>query len=595
MTKAYFKLLALSSILTLAACNTPPAIGDEVSIRPETLTHYSERPITDDVMYFVMPDRFNNGDTSNDRGGIAGDAQMHGYDPAHKGFYHGGDLKGLTAKLDYLADMGISAIWLTPIFKNKAVQPNSVNSTAGYHGYWITDFTQIDPHLGSNDDLKELVAEAHKRNMKVIFDIITNHTADIIKHRECLSEGEQKTALTVPLCKYQSTVDFPTATLTPYIPEDEKDIKVPAWLNDMKYYHNRGDSEWHGESALMGDFAGLDDLNTENPDVVSGFIDIYKHWISEFKIDGFRIDTVKHVNMEFWTEFSPAILAHAKAEGIDQFYMFGEVYNGGINSKFLGSFITQGKLPAVLDFGFQDAVRQVIVQNKPPAIFKDLYAGDHFFDSENGSAQILPTFLGNHDMGRFGHFLLSENPELSPEEALKRNEIAHALMFLSRGVPVVYYGDEQGFTGDGGDQDAREDMFESVVDSYNDNLLLGSNASTADNNFDSTHPLYQTIKRLTLVRRAHPALLGGEQSVIYAEDAAGILALKHQSKEKSDAVLVVFNSSQSITTASLELANDIKDMCFIDGEAGEVEKAEGGLNYTAPALSWAVYSLKDCK
>ena len=126
-----------------------------------------ERPIQDEVFYFVLPDRFNNADTANDTGGYGGDKFTHGFDPTDKAFYHGGDIKGLTAKLDYLQNMGITAIWMGPIFKNKPVQTDANGTSAGYHGYWTLDFTQVDPHFGTNDDLKELVAKAHEKGIRV--------------------------------------------------------------------------------------------------------------------------------------------------------------------------------------------------------------------------------------------------------------------------------------------------------------------------------------------------------------------------------------------------------------------------------------------
>jgi glycosidase len=113
---------------------------------------YRERLPEDEVIYFVMPDRFDNGDPSNDRGGLAGDRLSTGFDPADKGFFHGGDLKGLTSRLDYIQGLGATAVWLTPIFKNKPVQGEPGHESAAYHGYWITDFTQVDPHLGTNAD-----------------------------------------------------------------------------------------------------------------------------------------------------------------------------------------------------------------------------------------------------------------------------------------------------------------------------------------------------------------------------------------------------------------------------------------------------------
>ena len=143
-----------------------------------------DRPAEDEVIYFLLPDRFANGDPSNDSGGLSGDRLATGYDATDPGFYHGGDLRGLIDQLDYIQSLGTTAIWLTPSFANKPVQGTPGTESAGYHGYWITDFTQIDPHLGTNEEMKELIDAAHDKGMKVFFDIITNHTADVIDYRE---------------------------------------------------------------------------------------------------------------------------------------------------------------------------------------------------------------------------------------------------------------------------------------------------------------------------------------------------------------------------------------------------------------------------
>ncbi len=132
----------------------------------------------------MLPDRFANGDPRNDRGGLTGDRLATGFDPTDKGFYQGGDLKGVIDRLDYIKGMGTTAIWLAPIFKNRPVQGAGRDVSAGYHGYWITDFTQVDPHFGTNDELKKLVRLAHRRGIKVFFDIIINHTADVIRYAE---------------------------------------------------------------------------------------------------------------------------------------------------------------------------------------------------------------------------------------------------------------------------------------------------------------------------------------------------------------------------------------------------------------------------
>eukprot|EP01035_Chromulina_nebulosa_P039575 gene39575-biopygen26460 len=184
-----FAALAALALPTPLAAQTKPA---QASFR--------DRLPQDEVIYFLLPDRFDNGDPANDRGGLTGDRLKTGYDPTAKGFYHGGDLKGLIRRLGYIQDLGATAIWVGPIFRNKPVQGPSGQESAGYHGYWITDFTRVDPHFGSNADFKALVDAAHARGMKVYMDIIANHTADVIQYRECGTGSE---------CPYRSIADYP--------------------------------------------------------------------------------------------------------------------------------------------------------------------------------------------------------------------------------------------------------------------------------------------------------------------------------------------------------------------------------------------------
>ena len=389
------------------------------------------------------------------------------------------------------------------------MQGTGSDASAGYHGYWVTDFTQIDPHLGTNADMKALIAAAHAKGMKVYFDIITNHTADVIdyeggNHGYISKETEPYKAAddTVfddavvagkPMCEGTQAAYpdcFPELSATssfPYKPifrsEADKTVKVPAWLNDPTMYHNRGDSTFAGESSGYGDFVGLDDLFTERADVVTGMEDIYKTWV-DFGIDGFRIDTVKHVNMEFWQKFSPALLDHAKQTGNDDFFMFGEVFDG--NPAYMSQYTTTGKLPATLDFGFQGAALG-FAQGKATTGVRDLFAGDDYYTDTDSNAYELPTFLGNHDMGRVGAMLLgSDYDNADPakrQNLLDRAELANSLMFLTRGNPVVYYGDEQGFTGPASgfdDKRARQDMFGTQTPIYQDDVVIGSACCAGD-------------------------------------------------------------------------------------------------------------------
>ncbi len=460
------------------------------------------KDLTREQFYFVMADRFANGDPSNDAGKLTGDRLTTGLDPTAKGFYHGGDLKGITDKLDYLKGLGVTSIWMTPSFKNKPVQGTGDNVSAGYHGYWITDFTQIDPHLGTNEELKTLIDEAHGKGLKVFFDIITNHTADVIstksnyitKKDRPYTDAAGNAFDDIPFATGDTFPTLDPQTSFPYVPvlaPGDEDVKEPGWLNNPTYYHNRGNANFDGtEGDVYGDFVGLDDLFTEQPKVRDGLIDIYKSW-AEFGIDGFRIDTVKHVNIGFWQKFSPEVLKAAKEAGKDKFFMFGEVYDA--NPKNTSRFTTEGKLQATLDFGFQ-AQATAFGQGKPTVGLRDLFANDDYYTDADSNVYSAPTFLGNHDMGRIGNFLTSASS--GPAELQQRDELAHSLMYVTRGQPVVYYGDEQGFVGDldsPGDQNARQDMFPSRVATYNDDPLIGTDKTTADDNFDTSHPLYQYI------------------------------------------------------------------------------------------------------
>ena len=135
-------------------------------------------PLAGESIYFVMTDRFANGDPTNDSAGLTGGRTQTGFDPSDKAYYHGGDLKGLTQHLQYIKDLGFTSIWIAPPVKNQYVQ----GSSAAYHGYWGIDFSTIDPHLGTEADFKNFVSQAHLMDMKVIVDIVVNHTADVIKY-----------------------------------------------------------------------------------------------------------------------------------------------------------------------------------------------------------------------------------------------------------------------------------------------------------------------------------------------------------------------------------------------------------------------------
>lgn len=550
------------------------------------LPHYLERDVQDEVFYFVMPDRFHNGNTDNDLGSKTQPISAGGLDKTNKGMYHGGDIQGLKDKLPYLKELGISAIWLTPILRNQAMQADS----SGYHGYWVLDFTEIDPHLGSNDDLKALIASAHKENIKIYFDIITNHTADVIKYTECHGEdGLQWLVKTDKGCPFKSAEQLTNGDkYTTVIPKGQEQLKIPAWLNDTKYYHNQGDSFWQGESSKRGDFAGLDDINTNDPEVVKGMIDIFKNLITEFKPDGFRIDTVKHVNTEFWAEFAPALVIHAQAEGIKNFFMFGEVYS--FTSKELSEYTTVGNMQSVLDFAFQGTLADVLVHQKGTKALAKLFANDVDYLDHDSNANQLMNFTGNHDMGRFAYMLKQSDFNYNEAQIIKRNLLAHAMIYFMRGVPIIYYGDEQGFVGDGGDQASRQDMMPSLVASYNDDDLLATDATTADDNFDSTHPIYQSFAQYADIFYQYPALRRGEQATVFQADNNSIFAVTrtiNAANGKKEKMLVAFNTSDKTASANIKLHDENYRLVAGEGKPAQTDKSN--INIEMPALSFAIY------
>jgi alpha-amylase len=564
--------------------------------------HSLRAPLTGENFYFVMADRFENGRPDNDLGGLPADRLVSGFDPTAKGFYHGGDLAGIRQRLAYIRGLGTTAIWLTPSFKNKAVQLED-GPSAGYHGYWITDFTQIDPHLGTNQELAALIGEAHAMGMKVFFDIITNHTADVIDYEEAhrpayISKDQEpyRTASGTPFDDrdYAGTGSFPPLSrtesfpYTPFIPAGSP-VKVPDWLNDVTLYHNRGNTTFVGENAYYGDFFGLDDLFTEHPRVVQGMIDIYEAWIRDFGIDGFRIDTMKHVNDEFWQRFGPQVLAYARQHGKREFFMFGEVFD--TTKSFTSHFTTHDRVQAVLDFPFQKAAQDFAANSFPTDQLRDFFAGDDWYTDADSNVYQLPTFLGNHDMGRMGRFVTVANAGADDAELLARDRLAHQLLYLSRGNPVVYYGDEQGFTGDGGDQDARQDMFPSQVASYNDDDLIGTDETTADDNFDRDHPLYQSIRELAALTRRHPALRDGAQQHRWSSAAPGIYAFSRLDRHEQHEYVVAVNNAEQARTAAVPTWMADTGFRLVYGAGPERLRSDAGrrLGLTVGPLSAVVY------
>ncbi len=569
------------------------------------------RPAADEVIYFLLPDRFDNGDPANDTGGLSGDRLHTGYDPTATGFYHGGDLAGLIRRLGYIKSLGATAVWVGPVMKNRPVQGAPGHETAGYHGYWITDFTQVDPHFGTNADFARLVHTAHAMGLKIYMDIVVNHTADVIHYRECPTDD----------CPYRSRADYPyqrhlgvdgapinpgfagdglgTAdnfahlvrpdyAYTPYLDAGDEHRKVPDWLNDPLVYHNRGNSTFAGESSTMGDFGGLDDVMTENPRVIRGMIDIYADWVRRYHVDGFRVDTAKHVDPAFWRAFIPAIRAVARAEGLPNFAIFGEVSGGADNAVYQARFTKVADYPATIDFAFRFTVIDAVSGKGGTDRLENLFAVDTMYAGGDATARDLVTFVSNHDNGRIGWFVRQALPGASDAEVLARVTLAHAMMFGLRGVPSVYAGDEQGFPSGGDDQAAREDQFGSKVASYNAERLIGTETTTATPHFGTDHPLFRAIAELARVRSATPALRRGRQIVRARSTIPGVFAVSRIDPDDGHEVLVAFNTATTPITAQIEVNVQTTRLAPLIGTCPLAANAPGSVRITLPALGYVV-------
>jgi alpha-amylase len=521
---AFAAAIALGVLLAgsgTSAIQAPPSPTEQAALAKPGATS----SVASQRIYFVMPDRYANGDPSNDRGSLSGSRNVTGYDPTDTGYFHGGDLKGLTERLQRLRDLGFTALWITPVLKQQTV----LTGSAGYHGYWGLDFTTVDPHLGSEHDFANLVDRAHALGLKVYLDVVVNHTGDVIT----LSNGATYSDIPFRDChgrffradRYVTAPTFPCLAArympeVPYVAPGDRHLKKPEWLNNPLDYHDRGNIDFGSCSQQcfeQGDFFGLDDLFTEKPNVMKGLAQIYASWITRFHVDGFRVDTAKHVNAAFFRLWVQRIRAAARAAKTPtDFPIFGEVtLNDAID---LSAYVRDRGLPQVLDFPFQQVASAYAAGASGAKGIAQRLEDDDYFRLPDGADPTFATFLGNHDMGRAAEQILAQAPGLSPGWLLGRVLLGYDLLYLLRGAPVVMYGDEVGMIGSGGDKAAREDMFPTQVGEWQTETRVSSPPIGAGSSFDATdHPIEAWLKTLSSLRDRYPALSTGASVVRYAK------------------------------------------------------------------------------
>ena len=480
-----------------------------LAARAPTLGKY-EGLSQDDVLYLIMPDRFANGDPSNDEPpGAPGS-----HDRAKPRAYHGGDLQGITNHLAYLKDLGVTSLWLTPIVKNGAAQD--------YHGYGAVDLYAVEPHLGTLKDYQALVAAAHRQQMKIFFDAVPNHIGP--KHPWVTNPPlpnwfhgtlQHHIDSFSPLKRsFYGKPDNQAASNDPF--ESLVDPHAPFW---MKRNLTEG---WF--------FGALPDMNTENPAVAQYLLQNGIWWTESSGLDGFRVDTFPYVGRKFWADW------HA---GLRRIYpnltTIGEVFHPdpSVTSFFVGGArrydgIDTG-LSTVFDYPLYFTLRDVLLHNAPVGRIADILRHDSLYVHPD----VLVPFFANHDVPRFAS---------EPGSSAAKLKLAFGLTLTLRGIPELYYGDEIGMPG-GGDPDNRRDFPGGWIGDSNDAFTKAGRTHEQEEIFSTVHALLQ-------LRREHAALRGGHLWHL-ASDEDSYVFLRETEEER---LVVAFNNADQARSVQIPLA-----------------------------------------
>ena len=499
----------------------------------------------DEVIYQLMVDRFANGDVNND----------WGVEPGHLGRWQGGDWQGVIDRLDYLEELGVTAIWISPVVRN--VEEDA--GFNGYHGYWTQAFDQPNPHFGDMAKLREMVDAAHDRDIAVICDVVTNHVGQLFFYDINLNgvpdentytnfgDGLEHITEWDPDYDERGVQSFtslgesgPAPIIFVNYPEVNRVPPTPAEFQNHGWYNRRGKvTSWEADDQVVhGDFpGGLKDLKTELPEVQDALLRAFQFWIDNADFDGFRVDTLKHVEHEFWQYWTPGIREQAASHGKENFFVFGEAFDG--DDELIGSFTFDDEMDSAFYFSqkFQ-AFDAVFKWGGATSGIESLWTQrlDHY-GSEPATNGIgvapqaaLVNFMDNHDVSRF----LFEQPDV------ERLHLALAFLLTIDGIPCLYYGTEQAFDG-GNDPGNREVLW--------------------DTGYDTTGETFAVTRDLIALRKALLPLRRGNLTIRWStdhtddEDDAGIFAFDREID--GDRVLVVFNTSLETTSVTSEDGTDM--------------------------------------
>jgi len=566
-----------------------------------------------EVVYEVMVDRFNNGTPTNDQL-LVSDTQKGALLNGYRGiaeYRHGGDLKGIADRLPYLADLGVTALWITPVM---------TNADASYHGYCTSDFGTIDPNFGTTIELVNLVKDAHRRDIRVILDIVVNHMCDGNTHYASAPSRDEHERCAADLNSAEVNGSRSQSS-------SQKDLIFSAQFFKplkSKFFFNRcgantqSDMEGDGPASVYGDFtAAMLDLDTRNYDLQQIYTNLMKYWVARADVDGFRLDAVKHITPDFTAYLSTTMRAYAETLGKRDFYMVAEIagpsstiarhlgrmtsasrsrspatrlsapVSPGVSVEHLASLHEAFPFPgtnAVYDFAHAGIARDVLLNQRPSRTLEQYFTLDPYRADlvAQGDPRLNLTHLEIHDWERF----LSARPDDTATAILGLSYLAAA-----GGIPIIYYGQEQGFTGrcpmnrlapgvnpedvrhtceaaPGPERHAtyRQDMFASgiyrlgsAVKKIDDLAMIGPSdragtaSSAADPFVDRSHEVYKSARRMLYLRRSCAALSYGNVVWRWAtDDAAGVFAFSRVDGQNEALVVVnTANSPQAIPTLAV--------------------------------------------
>ncbi len=522
-----------------------------------------------DAIYLIMPDRFANGDPTNDEPKVgsssspdspasAGHDAAQTFDRSKPRAYHGGDLRGIRDHLAYFQDLGVTTLWLTPILKNGAAED--------YHGYGAVDLYAVDPHLGTLDDYRQLVAEAHQQKMKVFFDIVPNHVGPL-----------HPWVKNPPLPDwFHGTLQQHLSTSTSTDPAFYGTTAGAAKTNDL--FETLVDP--HAPASLSRNltdgwfFGVLPDMNTENPVVAQYLLQNAIWWTETSGLDGFRVDTFPYVPRRFWAAWNAGLRAI-----YPRLTTIGEVFhpNPEVTSFFTGGQrrwdgIDSG-VTTVFDFPLYFTLRDVLLRGASTAKIADILRQDELYPHPEN----LITFFANHDTARFAS---------ASGSSLAKEKLAFGLVLTLRGIPELYYGDEIAMPG-GDDPDNRRDFPGGwPEDLHNDQR----NAFQPSGRTPQQQELFSYVQSLLHLRREHVALQTGHLWHLFSDQSAYVF-LRDTDEEH---LLVAFNNDAAPRTLRINVRDTPLQLLpaasplFGDGTA-QITSSE--LRLTLPAQSITIFNL----